>query len=105
MLVQSADPDKHRYAVTVHTVRNENVMATTRGVIVSTELLADNAWSVTLQTGSFVTRYRGMVKVLKAQGASVEKGETIGLMDNTHDLQIELWDAGRFVNPEEVIVW
>ena len=105
VIIQSADPDKHRYAVTVHTVRNENVMATTRGVIVSTELLADNAWSVTLQTGSFVTCYRGMAKVLKAQGASVEKGETIGLMDNAHDLQIELWDAGRFVNPEEVIVW
>ena len=105
VIIQSADPDKHRYAVTVHTVRNENVMATTRGIIVSVERLADDTWGMILQHGEFVTIYRHMAKVLKAQGASVEKGETIGLMDSTHDLQIELWDAGRFVNPEEVIVW
>jgi len=26
-------------------------------------------------------------------------------MDGEHDLIIELWDDGKFVNPEEVIVW
>ena len=39
------------------------------------------------------------------QGTKVEAGESIGLMDGEHDLVVELWDAGQFVNPEEVIVW
>jgi len=26
-------------------------------------------------------------------------------MDGEHDIVIELWDAGQFVNPEEVIAW
>ena len=105
VIVQSAQVDRHSYAVTVHTARNENVLATMRGVIVSVERTADNTWTLILQNGSFMTVYRQVAKALKAQGAYVEKGETIGLMDGTHDLNIELWDNGRFVNPEEVIVW
>lgn len=101
----SAHPDARQYGVSVRTAKNENVLATMRGVIVSVERLADNTFALTLQKGSFVTVYRHIAKVLKQQGAEVEKGETIGLMDGEHDLNIELWDAGRFVNPEEVIVW
>ena len=105
VIVQSAQPDNHLYAVTVHTDKNANIMATTRGVIVQAERMADNTWTVILQNGALMTTYRHVAKVLKQQGTNVEKGESIGLADNEHDLQIELWDAGRFVNPEEVIVW
>lgn len=105
VLTQSAVPDRHLYSVSVHTAKNENVLATTRGIIVSVERAADNTWTILLQTNSFLTVYRQVAKALKMQGTHVEKGETIGLMDGTHDLSIELWDGGRFVNPEDVIVW
>ena len=32
-------------------------------------------------------------------------GETIGMVDGEHDVVIEMWDDGKFVNPEEVIIW
>ena len=105
IIMQSANPDQHLYAITVHTGKNENVLATTRGVIVSVERMADETWTMTLQTNTFVTIYRHISKALKTQGTMVEKGESLGLLDGKHELQIELWDAGRFVNPEEVIVW
>jgi len=105
VVVESADPDKHRYGATVHTAKNENVLATTPGVILSVDRMADNTWVIVLQNGAFVTVYRHVAKVFKTQGTGVEKGESIGMMDNEHDLVIELFDAGRFVNPEEVIVW
>ncbi len=35
----------------------------------------------------------------------VEGGEVIGVMDGETELELELWDAGVFVNPEEVIAW
>ena len=105
VVVQSARPDHHLYGVTVRTARNENVMAATRGTLVSVEHLADNTYAVVLQNGSFTTIYRHVAKVLKSQGTQVESGESIGLADGEHDVMVELWDAGKFVNPEEVIVW
>jgi len=105
IVAHTADPDARDYTTAIRTAKNENVLATTRGVIVAVEHLADNTWAMTLQTGEFITCYRHVSKTMKTKGANVEKGESIGLMDGKHDLHIELWDAGRFVNPAEVIVW
>ena len=105
VIVQSAQPDHHLYGVSVRTSKNENVMAATRGTLVSVEHLADNTYAAVLQNGAFMIVYRHMAKMLKAQGAQVESGESIGLADGEHDILVELWDSGQFVNPEEVIVW
>lgn len=105
VITQSARPDLRLYGTSVRTAQNENVMATTRGTLLSVERMADNTFSLTLQNGAFVTIYRGVNRALKPQGAQVERGESVGLMDGDHELVIELWDAGQFVNPEEVIVW
>ena len=105
LIIQPARPDHRLYGVTVRTAKNENVMATTRGTLVAVERIADNTYTVVLQNGSFMTVYRHVAKVLKQQGTQVESGESIGLADGEHDIIVELWDAGQFVNPEEVIVW
>ncbi|MBR5677697.1 MAG: peptidoglycan DD-metalloendopeptidase family protein [Paludibacteraceae bacterium] len=105
VIVQSARPDYHQYGVTIRTTKNENVMAATRGTIVSVDHLADNTYAVVLQNGAFTTIYRHVAKMLKMQGTQVESGESIGLVDGEHDVVVELWDAGKFINPEEVIVW
>ena len=105
VIIQPARPDLHIYGVLVRTAKSENIMATTRGTLVSVERMADNTFTMVLQNGAFVTVYRHVSRVLKAQGALVEQGESLGIMDEEQDVQIELWDAGQFVNPEEVIVW
>ena len=105
VIIQPARPDLHIYGVLVRTAKSENVMATTRGTLVSVERMADNTFTMVLQNGAFVTVYRHVSRALKAQGALVEQGESLGIMDEEQDVQIELWDAGQFVNPEEVIVW
>jgi septal ring factor EnvC (AmiA/AmiB activator) len=104
-VLQSARPDHHQYGVTLRTAKNENVMASTRGTLVSVDRLADNTYCVVLQNGAFMTIYRHVAKMLKAQGTMVESGESIGLADGEHDIVVELWDTGQFINPEEVIVW
>ena len=80
-------------------------MATTRGTLVNVGRMADNSFTMVLQNGAFVTIYRHVSRALKAQGAAVEQGESLGIMDAEQDVQIELWDAGQFIKPEEVIVW
>jgi septal ring factor EnvC (AmiA/AmiB activator) len=105
VIIQSASVDSRQFGVTVRTVRNENVLSMMHGTIISAERMADNTFTVVLQNGSFMAIYRHVPKLMKQQGAQVEKGEIIGLQDAEHDLVLELWDAGQFVNPEEVIVW
>lgn len=105
VVVQEADPAAHQYITAIRTAKNENVLAVLRGTVVAVTRTADNTYSLTLQNSAFVAVYSNIARVLKTEGTQVEKGETIGLMDGEHDLGIQLWDAGRFVNPNEVIVW
>lgn len=105
VVIQPARPDLHIYGVLVRTTKSENILATTRGVLLSVERMADNTFTLVLQNGTFVTIYRSVSRVLKTQGAMVEQGESIGVMDDGQDVMIELWDAGQMVNPEEMIVW
>ena len=105
VVVQSAQPDRHNYSISVRTAKNENVLATMRGTILNVARMEDNTFTMTLQNGSFITIYRQLSQVLKNQGTVVERGEAIGMLDGEKELMLELWDAGQFVNPEEVIVW
>ena len=104
-IVQSAQPDQQQYAVTVRTAKNENVLSVMRGHIVLVERAEDNTFTIVIQHSPLMSVYRQVSKVLKNQGAEVEAGDVIGIMDGTKDLELELWDAGQFVNPEEVMVF
>ena len=105
VIVQSARPDWHQYGVSLRTAKNETVMATTRGTLVSVERMADNSFAIVLQNDAFVTIYRHVARALKTQGTAVEAGEAIGVADGEKEIGVELWEGGKFVNPEEVIVW
>ncbi len=105
VIVRSAQPDMHQYGVTLRTPKNENVIATTRGTLVSVERMADNTFTLILQHDAFVTIYRHIERALKTQGTAVEEGESIGVADGEKEMEIELWDGGKYINPEEVIVW
>ena len=104
-IVQSPRPAQNIFGATIRASKNENVSAVMRGTLVSVERMADNTFSLALQHGTYMTIYRHVATALKSQGSSVERGESIGMTDGEHDVEIELWDDGKFVNPEEVIVW
>lgn len=104
-VVRSANPDAHQYAVAIRTAKNENVLSVMRGHIVLIERAEDNTFTIVVQHMPFMTTYRHITKPVKALGAQVEAGEAIGTLDGKKELEMEIWDAGVFVNPEEVIVW
>ena len=104
-IMQPARPDLHEYGTVIRTAKNENVLAVARGTVVSTARMADNTYSVVLQSGAYTVIYGHVAKVLKTQGTAVEAGEAVAMMDGEHDLVFELWEAGKFVNFQEVIVW
>lgn len=104
-VVAPARPDLNIYGVSVKTASNENVLAVMRGTLVLVTREEDNSLTIVLQYNQYVTIYRHVTRALKIQGAQVEAGEAIGVMSGEEPLMIEMWDAGKFVNPEEVIVW
>lgn len=104
-VVQPANPEENRYAVAVRSAKNEPVLSVMRGNIVMVERAEDNTFTVIVQHTPFVSVYRHIARPAKTQGALVEAGEPIGTTDGKKDLEIEIWDGGVFVNPEEVIVW
>ena len=104
-IVQSANPDEHRYYTTIRTAKNEHVLSATRGHIVLIERAEDYSYTIAVQHPPFMTIYRHIAKPLKTQGAQLEAGDAIGMMDGRKDLELEIWDAGVFVDPEKVIVW
>ena len=105
VVVRSAHPDHQEYSTAIRTSKNENVLSTMRGIIVVAERVMDNTFTIVVQQNQYMSVYRQVAKALKPVGTQVEAGETIGLMDGDHELLIELWNAGQFVNAEEVIVW
>jgi len=104
-VVQSPDPEEHRYALSVRTAGNEPVLSVMRGNIVLVERAEDNTFTLVLQHAPLVSVYRHVTKPAKTPGAAVEAGEAIGTTDGKKDLEIEIWNGGVFVNPGEVIVW
>ena len=104
-VMTSAVPEMNQFATVIRTANNENILAVLRGTIISVERMMDNTYQVVLQSGSLMTIYRHVPRVLKNVGAKVERGELIGVTDGSHDLELEMWEAGEFVNPEEAIVW
>jgi len=104
-VMRSADPEEQQYAVAVRTAKNENVLATMRGCITLVERTEYNTFTIVLQQNALMTVYRQVTKPLKRQGMQVEAGEAIATMDGSKEMELEIWDAGTFVNPEEVIVW
>jgi septal ring factor EnvC (AmiA/AmiB activator) len=104
-IMQSAKPDEHRYSIVVRTPKNENVLAIMRGHIVLIERAEDNTFTIIIQHTPYMTIYRHVARPLKTQGALVEAGDAVGQMDGQQDLEMEIWNAGEFVNPEEAIVW
>lgn len=105
VVTQSARPDMHIYATSIRVPKNENVLATARGYVALVERSDDDYFTVVLQHKQYMTVYRHVWRALKQQGVMVEGGEAIGMMDGEKDLEISLWDAGTFINPEEVIAW
>ena len=94
-----------QYGVALRVAKNENVLAVLRGTVVLLQPNLNNTHTVVIQHDRDVSVYRNVETVLKTQGMVVEEGESIGLMAGDKELEFELWESGKPVNPEKVIVF
>lgn len=105
VVMRSARFDFKQYGVAIRVARNENVLAVLRGTIVLLQPNLNNTYTIVIQHDRYVSVYRNVGTALKTQGVAVEEGESIGLMAGDNELEFELWESGKPVDPEKVIVF
>ena len=105
VVMRSARFDLKQYGVAIRVARNENVLAVLRGTIVLLQPNLNNTYTIVIQHDRYVSVYRNVGTALKTQGVAVEEGESIGLMAGDNELEFELWESGKPVDPEKVIVF
>lgn len=105
VIVRAAQPGERQYTTAIRTAKNESVLSVLRGYVVLVERMEDNSFTIVVQHNPLTVIYRSVTKPLKQPGVQVEAGEAIGVLDGSKELEMEIWDEGVFVNPEEVIAW
>lgn len=105
VVMRSARFDLKQYGIAIRVARNENVLAVLRGTIVLLQPNLNNTYTIVIQHDHYVSVYRNVGTALKTQGVAVEEGESIGLMAGDNELEFELWESGKPVDPEKVIVF
>ena len=103
VVVQAFNPTENRYGIVVNTQKDASVAATLTGPIVYEDYVADEGWLLMVQhDADYLSLYYGLLKPFKQVGASVQAGETLGLVAQ-ETMRFELWRRGLPLNPEEVI--
>lgn len=105
VVTRSARFDFKQYSVALRVAKHENVLAVLRGMIVLQEPNINNTYTIVIQHDRYVSVYRNVGTALKTQGVAVEEGESIGLMAGDNELEFELWESGKPIDPEKVIVF
>lgn len=94
-----------QYGIFIRTADKENISAVLTGAVVYVHYEIDNTYTMMLQHNMFLTIYRHVGQPIKKVGDAVQPGESIALASGEHDLAFEIWQQGKPVNPEEVIVF
>lgn len=105
VVMRSARFDLKQYGIAIRVARNENILAVLRGTIVLLQPNLNNTYTIVIQHDRYVSVYRNVGTALKTQGVAVEEGESIGLMAGDNELEFELWESGKPVDPEKVVVF
>ena len=105
VIVKNYDAENREYGVEIQTPKNENVTSVLAGTIIHVDYDLNNTYCIFVQHQTYLSIYGNVAKVLKRVGDAVQAGESIGLMSEEHPLYFELWQSGKNINPEEVIVF
>lgn len=104
IIIEPYSEAHQQYAITLQTPSNENVTAILSGAIVYVNDEMNNTYTIIIQHDNYLSIYRGATRMLKRLGDRVQAGESIALLQNGN-LQFELWQNGKAINPEEVIAF
>lgn len=98
--------DKDLFGVRIQTPQHANVVAALSGTVIQASYNIQERWTLILQhEGDYLTIYSGLEKIIPQVGTSVKAGETIALADGNHAVGFQLWQRGKAIDPESIIVF
>lgn len=98
--------DKENFlGVELQTPKNENVTSILPGTVVFINYDIDNTYTVMVQHADYLSICKHVKSVLKSVGTKVDAGESIAIVSDDKPLYFELWQDGKSVNPEDVVVF
>lgn len=105
VVVESWSDVEQRYGIGIRTGGGETVQAVLGGTVVESHLEINNTYSLSILHEGYISLYRNLSRVLKHAGDNVSAGEAVALTAADEDMEFELWQNGRSINPEDVILF
>lgn len=105
VVIKPFNPKEGQYSIEVNTQSDASVAATLTGTIVYEDYVPNEGWMLIIQhDAEYLSMYYHLLKPFKQVGASVQAGETLGLVAQ-ETMAFELWQHGLPINPEEVVIF
>ena len=101
-----------QYGISMVTASNESVVSVLSGTVIYTSFSLSYGWVIHVQhQDNYVSIYKHNTMLLKKPGDMVKAGEVIAFTGESPEnksgnhFYFELWQQGKPVNPEEVIIF
>jgi len=101
-----------QYGINIITSSNETVVSVLAGTVIYSGFTFDSGWVIEVQhENNYVSVYKNNTRLLKKVGDTVRAGEGIAITGDSAEnksgeqFYFELWQQGKPVNPEDVIIF
>lgn len=105
IITEHFSSDDNRHGILMRVASNEPICSVLAGVVVYVNYELDNTYTVIVQHASYVSIYRHVAGPVRRVGEAIQAGEQIAMASDLGELAFELWQNGKNINPEEVIVF
>lgn len=112
VISSSFSPGEKQYGINMITSPNETVVSVLAGTVTYAAFTFDYGWVIQVQhENNYISIYKNNTQLLKRVGDVVKAGEGIAITGeptggkNIDQFYFELWQQGKPVNPEDVIIF
>jgi len=112
VISSSFNPSENQYGINIITSKSETVLSVLSGTVVFTGFTFDTGWVISVQhENGYLSVYKNNSRLLKKIGDSVKAGEGIAVTGETsgntppEQFYFELWQQGKPMNPEDLIIF
>jgi murein DD-endopeptidase MepM/ murein hydrolase activator NlpD len=111
-IVSTFDLSKRRYGISIQTLPNTNVSSVLSGTVIFSGFTFDDEWVIEVQhQDNYISVYKNNDRLLKNVGEVVRAGEPVAITGSAKDkanngqFYFELWQQGKPVNPQDLIIF
>ncbi len=112
VITSSFNPKEKAYGISMVTTPHETVVSVLSGTVIYTSYSLDYGWVMQVQhEENYLSIYKFNTQLLKKVGDYVKAGEAIAFTGDDRELKtgnhfyFELWQQGKAINPEEMIIF